>query len=261
MGRTITQYLLTSESNFNNTNALKITDTSGNILTLASNEFPIKLTISGHVERIASANANATLYVCKSDRTSTYSLGTFWLKCASDDGTTLKHTDTHWNTFTGSGLKGSSLYLGSSNVNGRHTNRWEIIIYTHHTISVVPSVTAPTTAGNIITLTWTVPNMNDGALDYYQIQGCDRDNASAELGTWFDLTTSTTTSAQVSINSRNNGQRKYRVRAVGTNTVYNSDYRESGICTSQYASITAGQLITKAQMDTLRTQRIAQMTQ
>ena len=106
MGRTITNYLLTSEPNFTNENTVKISDTNGTVLTLNSNEFPIKLTIAGDIERIASVNANATLYVGKSDRTSTYSLGTFWLKCASDGGTTLKHTDSHWNTFTGSNLKG-----------------------------------------------------------------------------------------------------------------------------------------------------------
>ena len=260
MGQTITRYLLTSQPNLNNENTVKITDTSGNVLTLGANEFPIKLTIAGSIERIASINANASLSVCKSDRTATHNIGTFWLRCASDGGTSLKHTDTFWNTFTASNLRGQSLYLASGNVNGRHTNRWEIKIYTHYVIGAPASVSAPSTAGAMVTLTWAASTPNDGAISYYQIQCRDRDSSGASWGSWFDLTTSTTTSASVSINSRNNGQRIYRVRAVGTNTAYNSDYTESGICTSQFSSVTAGQIITKEQMDALRAQRIAQMT-
>ena len=260
MGRTITAYLLTSQPSFTNTNALAITDLNGNATTFAANEFPTKVTISGKIERSASINANASLSICKSDRTSLYNIRSFWLKCASDGGTTLKHTDTGWNTFVGSDLKGLPLYIAGGNVNGRHTNRWEVLIYTHYSITAPATVTAPSTAGGLITLTWTAPTLNDGTLSYYQIQACDRNNSSDTWGGWYDLTTSNTTSVSASINSRNNGQRKYRVAAIATDATYSSGYTESGICTSQYASVSAGQLITKEQMDALRTQRIAQMT-
>lgn len=122
MSQTLTRYLLSSQPNLTNDNALPITDTSGTVVTMGSNEFPIKLTIKGYVERTnVNANANATLYVSKSDRTSTYKLSTFWLKSRWDDGTNLKHSGAQtWETFTGSGLKGQSLYIASSNVNGWH---------------------------------------------------------------------------------------------------------------------------------------------
>ena len=149
MATVYTRYLLTSYENFNNGVYLPITTTGNAVLTLASTEYPVKITISGKIQRVASTNTYGTnsppIYVCKSDGSQKYALVTSWDLLGQGSGggiTTLTHDGINWLHFNGTGLKGQSLYL-TIGQHIFHNDQWTIKIYTQDYM----------TAGTIITKT------------------------------------------------------------------------------------------------------------
>lgn len=261
MGRTITAKM-TSTTNFTDSNLMRLylSSNTSTAATMNSNEFPIKATAAGTMERVASINANSGIRLCSASNRNTYkTMGTIWLKCGADGGTTLTHSMSEWNTFTGSNLKGLALGIATTNNadQSRHS-AWTVKIYTHYTIDPPTNVTVPSTSSGLMTLSWTAPVFNDGTLDYYKIQYSDRDNSSATWGSWVDLTTTISTQLEVAPNSNNNGQRRFSVQAIGTNTAYNSTTVISNICTTDAPNVSPGDKITLDQMNELRQYRLGQ---
>ena len=230
MGQTLTRYVLT-DSNWIGDSATRITDTSGNQLILAPNEFPIQMTISGQISRVASINANGTVQLSDTSGSIVYNASpSFFIKCSSDGGTTMTHTNPAWLTFIGGNLKGQGLAVKASNGGYHHPNRWEVKIYTRYTIGTPGTIITPANANDVFTLTWGASTPNDGTIAYYEVQAQDRTNSGAAWSNWFTLNTTNTTSLVVSPNtSINQAQRQYRVRAIGTDTAYNSDWNTSSI--------------------------------
>lgn len=153
MATVYTRYLLTSQKHFDNGVYLPITTEGNAVLTLASTEYPVKITISGQIQRIASTNTygvegspSPPIQVCKSDGSQRYTiLGTDWVllgQGANGGITTLTHDGINWQHFNGVGLKGQSLYLTIGQYI-RHNSQWTIKIYTQDYM----------TAGTIITKT------------------------------------------------------------------------------------------------------------
>lgn len=147
MATVYTRYLLTSYQNFNDGIYLPITTTGNSILTLASTEYPVKITISGEIQRVASiqtfGNNSPPIYVCKSDGTQKYAIVTSWdLLGGSYGSTILTHDGVSWLHFNGTGLKGQSLYL-TIGQHIFHKDKWTIKIYTQDYM----------TAGSVITKT------------------------------------------------------------------------------------------------------------
>lgn len=205
MGRTITAYLLTSQPDFNSgsgatANALKITDSSGNQITLASNEYPVRVTISGRIKRGASISYYDDLCLCKSDRSNAYTIAHFWLLGGSAGESILTHNYIYpednsndryyYNTLQGTGLQGASLYICDTNAAPRaihSSGNWTIKIYTEYTSASISfninnpnwgsatlSSTAAISAGGTVTVTIT-PNSgfitefvmpNHGSIEY-----------------------------------------------------------------------------------------------
>lgn len=277
MGRVITAYLLTSEPLFYSNsgsispNALKITDAAGTIITLNSNEFPVKVTITGLMQRGPSVSYWDDLHIGNSARGNNYCILQVWLtggingnthitpiSVKNDAGEALGYT---YYNFIGSNLKGQSLYIFDTNAgpSAYHHDRWTLDIYTHYTIDIPTNITVPSTASSQITLSWTQPVLNDGTVGYYLIRYRDRTNASASWGNWTDLTTTTNTYATVSPHSQENGQRQYAVQAVGTNAAYSSGWGYSNTCTTvSPLNSVQGEIITKEQWDALREWLLAQ---
>lgn len=276
MGRTITAYLLTSQDIFmsgsgaTNPNALPITNTSGTVITLNNNEFPVKVVITGQMQRMASISYWDDLYIGNSSRGNGYRIIHLWLTGGSDGVTSLTSSSTFqdgstnytWQTFTGTNLKGKALYLYDTNAGyaAYHNNRWTVQIYTHYTINAPTNVklnnsTSNINSGGYVTLSWTAGAINNGTLNAYGIQYQDRANSSGTWGSWTDYSSTTSTSMSVRIHANNGGQRRYRVRAIATNEVYSSGYTTSPICTSVRPTVSAGTVITKAQWDNLKNWR------
>lgn len=232
MGRTLTYYVLTSDSWIYGDSGTRITDTSGNQLILATNEFPIKMTISGKIARAASIDGPGTVYLCTNDGSNTYAASpSFYIVSSSGGGTTMTHASPAWQTFIGGSLKGQPLAVCASNGGYTHPNRWEVIIYTHYTISAPATVTAPSSATDVFNLTWDASTPNDGTISHYEIQARDRTSNGA-WSNWFTLNISTSTWMPVSPNSSAaSAQRQYRVRAVGTDEAYSSDWVTSSAVT------------------------------
>lgn len=277
MGRVITAYLLNSEPVFqsndggNPPNALKITDAAGTQTTLNTNEFPVRVTINGEMQRIASITYWDDLYIGDSARGNSYRILHVWLRGGNEGSSYISPTAvvgeggqsdplgfTYYD-FVGGNLKGKTLYIFDTNAGGTawHHGRWQLNINTHYIINAPTNVVAPSTANGIITLTWTPGAVNDGVLSYYAVIYRDRANSSAAWSdwSWNDVRTSTTTSIQISPNNVPNGQRQYAVRAIGTNDAYSSEWGFSGVCTSQRPVVGIGDVITKAQWDQLKTWR------
>ena len=233
MGRTLTYYILTSSSWIYDDSGTRITDTSGNQLTLAANEFPIKMTISGHIARAATIDGPGAIHLSNNSASISYTASpSFYIVSSSGGGTTMTHTNPAWKTFVGGNLKGQPLAINTVNGAYTHDNRWEVIIYTHYIIGAPGTITTPTSASDAFSLSWVASTPNDGTIANYEIQARDRVNSSASWGGWFTLNTSTTNSLSVSPNTSNDrAQRQYRVRAIGTNSAYNSDWNTSGAVT------------------------------
>ena len=269
MGRTITGYAgpESKTSWMNDGSAIKIMTSSGGStqVTLNSNEFPVKVTVSGWLGRVASLNGNDTIRIHNNADSSGYTVSPqFFVKCDSDGGTSMTHSSPAWVNFVGKNLKGVGLCIRNTNgashygVGKNQGGVWTVKIYTHYTIEAPAQVTVPDTASGNVTLSWTASVAADGTISSYEIECRDRANSNESWGAWAGLTTSTGTSASVRPNSINGGQRQYRVRAIGTNTAYNSDWTESNICTSTATSVNVGDKITKVQFDALKAWRESQ---
>lgn len=232
MGQILTRYLLSSAGSLDTSPGQQITDSSGNQLVLAVNEFPVKITASGTIGRIAGIEGPGIIKVCSNNTSNSYAISpSFTIKADSDNGTTITHTSPAWLTFSGGNLKGQPLALIATNGAYRHS-QWEIKIYTKYAIGAPGTITAPTSASDIFTLSWTASASNDGTISYYEIQARDRASGSASWGSWFSLNSSTSTSLSVSPNtSANQAQRQYRIRAIGTDTSYNSEWNTSNTVT------------------------------
>lgn len=232
MGQTLTRYLLSSAGNLDTSPGQQITDSSGNQLVLAANEFPVKITASGTIGRIAAIQGPGIIKVCSNNTSNSYAISpSFTIKADSDNGTTITHTSPAWLTFSGGNLKGQPLALIATNGAYRHS-QWEIKIYTKYAISAPGTITAPTSASDIFILSWVASTANDGVIDHYEIQVRDRTNSNASWSNWFTLNISTTTEIVVSPNtSANQAQRQYRIRAIGTDTSYNSEWNTSNTVT------------------------------
>lgn len=141
-----TMYVLTSEPPFyQNSGVARITNSAGTQFTLGANEFPTKITIKGYIERVMSTNTNLTLYVSNTSRGNSYAIGTNWVQCDADGGTTLQHSSS-WNTFAGTALKGASLALhigGQPMCRRSNYTAWEVKITTvvHPTVSAGTVIT------------------------------------------------------------------------------------------------------------------------
>jgi len=117
MGRTITA-TMTSTTNFTDSNlmGLYLSSNTSTAATMNSNEFPIKATAAGTIERVASINANSEIILCSATNRNIYQImGTIWLVCGAEGGTTLTHNMSEWSTFTGSNLKGLALGIATTN--------------------------------------------------------------------------------------------------------------------------------------------------
>ena len=136
---------------------------------MAVNEFPIKMTISGQISRVASVNGNGALYLCDNSASISYSASpAFYIICSADGVTTMTHTNPAWKTFVGGSLKGQPLALRADG-NYHHSNRWEVKIYTHYCIGAPGAITVPTSASDIFTLSWGASTANDGTIAHYEI--------------------------------------------------------------------------------------------
>lgn len=141
-----TMYVLASQPPFyQDSGVAKITNSSGTQFTLGANEFPTKITIRGYIERVASVNANLTLYVSNTSRGNSYAIGTNWVQSESNGGTMLQHSSS-WSTFAGSALKGASLALhigGQAMCRRDSAAAWEVKITTvvHPTVSAGTVIT------------------------------------------------------------------------------------------------------------------------
>ena len=269
MGRTITGYAgpESKTSWMNDGISIPITTTSGGStqIILNSNEFPVKVTVWGWLGRVTSVNAGDTICIHNNDNNIVYTVSpNFFVKCDSDGGTSMTHSSPAWIDFVGTNLKGAGLCIRNTNSSshyGTGKNQggvWTINIYTHYAIEAPAQVTVPDTASGNVTLSWTASVAADGTVSSYEIQCRDRANSSEGWSAWAGLTTSTSTSASVRPNAVNGGQRQYRVRAIGTNAAYNSNWTESNICTSTATSVNAGDKITKSQFDALKAWRESQ---
>ena len=269
MGRTITGYAgpESKTSWMNSGTAIKIMTSSGGStqVTLNSNEFPVKVTVSGWLGRVASLNANDSIRIHNNADSSGYTVSpTFFVRCDSDGGTSITHSNPAWVDFVGKNLKGAGLCIRNTNgashygVAKNYGGVWTIKIYTHYAIEAPAQVTVPDTASGNVTLSWTASVAADGTISSYEIACRDRANSSESWSAWAVLTTSTGTSASVRPNTIGGGQRQYRVRAIGTNAAYNSDWTESNICTSVAPSVNVGDKITKLQFDALKAWRESQ---
>lgn len=241
MGRTLTYYVLTSSAWIQSDSGTRITNTSGSQLILDANEFPTKMTISGQISRVPTVNGNGIVYICTDDGNNSYAASpSFYITCSADGTTTMTHTNPAWKTFSGTNLKGKGLAVKVSNGGYHHGNRWEVKIYTQYIIDAPTGVSVPTSTSGITAISFTYSNPQDGVIDCYEIQARDRMSASNSWGSWFTLTTfipptgtsSTGTALTVSPNTAaNQAQRQYRIRAVGTDTAYNSDWTVSNTVT------------------------------
>ena len=269
MGRMITGYAgpESKTSWMNDGVPIPITTTSGGStqVILNSNEFPVKVTVQGWLGRVRTVNAGDTIYIHNNADSSGYTVSpNFFVKCDSDGGTSMTHSSPAWVDFVGTNLKGAGLCIRNTNSSshyGAGKNQggvWTINIYTHYAIEAPAQVTVPDTASGNVTLSWTASVAADGTVSSYEIQCRDRANSSESWGAWAGLTTSTGTSASVRPNTINGGQRQYRVRAIGTNAAYNSNWTESNICTSTATIVNAGDKITKSQFDALKAWRESQ---
>lgn len=272
MGRTITAYLLTSQDVFRSgsgatANALPITNTSGNVITLNSNEFPIKVTITGQMQRGPTISYWDDLYISESNRNNAYLLIHLWLTGGGDGVTNLTDTSTFtegsttytWNTFVGVNLKGKALYLCDSNASpiAYHNNQWTVKITTHYTSSAPAIIAVPSTSDGFCNIAWSDASAGNGTISGYRIEYQDRNSSSASWpSTWTFLTTvstsATTGNVSVYTNGVNNGQRRFRIRTNTTNSSYNSSYAVTSAVTTIRPTVAQNDIITKTQMDSLR---------
>lgn len=225
---------------------------------MAADEFPVKITITGHMERIASINANERIKVCDNSRGNSYWISpAFWLVCQADGGTNLTDSSPAWSSFTGTGLKNQYLALSIANTaTCRHTNRWTVKITTHKGCTAPTTITVPSTAGGMFTLSWSGATKNDGTISGYEIAYQDQD-ASGNWGSWTTIgtvsTSATSGSAIVGPQPVDGRRRRFRIRTVASNSAYTSSWSSaSSVVLSVRPKVTVGDTLTKTQMDSLK---------